>query len=148
MLKKGDKIPDFDLINQDGEAINLNQFKGKKIILFFYPKSFTPGCTSEACDLNNNFDRFENLGYQIIGVSKDSIKSQKEFQEKYNFKYPLISDSDKKLIEYFGVWGKKKFMGKEFSGILRTTFIIDENGFIESVIQHVETKNHTRQILD
>ena len=148
MLKKGDQVPDFKGINQDGNKISYQDYKGKKLVVFFYPKASTPGCTSEACNLNDNLDALQAKGYQVVGVSADSVKRQKNFAEKYGFKYPLIADEDKSIINAFGVWGPKKFMGKEYEGINRTTFLIDENGKIERVIEKVKTKDHAHQILD
>lgn len=148
MLKKGDQVPDFKGINQDGKEIFYQDYKGKKLVVFFYPKASTPGCTSEACNLNDNLDALQAKGYQVVGVSADSVKRQKNFAEKYGFKYPLIADEDKSIINAFGVWGPKKFMGKEYEGINRTTFLIDENGKIERVIEKVKTKDHAHQILD
>ncbi|SEQ46605.1 peroxiredoxin Q/BCP [Hyunsoonleella jejuensis] len=147
-LKVGDKAPDFKALDEQGNTVQLSDYKGKKLVVFFYPKASTPGCTAEACDLNDNFDRFQSLGYEILGVSADSAKQQSNFKNKYGFKYPLLADEDKLVIEAFGVWGPKKFMGKEYDGIHRTTFIIDENGIIENVITKVKTKAHAAQILD
>lgn len=146
-LKIGDKAPDFSGTDQNGSTVELKDFIGKKVILFFYPKASTPGCTAEACDLQNNMDRFVAQNYQVIGVSADSQKRQLNFAEKNNLKYPLIADEDKIIINAYGVWGPKKFMGKEFDGIHRTTFIIDEKGYIENIITKVKTKEHTTQIL-
>ena len=146
-LKKGDKTPNFSAIDQDGVSHKLADYAGKKLVVFFYPKASTPGCTAEACDLNNNFEKFESLNYAILGVSADSQKAQAKFKEKYGFKFPLLADEDKTVINAFGVWGPKKFMGKEYDGIYRTTFIIDENGLIENVISDVKTKAHASQIL-
>ncbi|MCB9202160.1 MAG: thioredoxin-dependent thiol peroxidase [Flavobacteriales bacterium] len=147
MLQKGDKVPNIEVVDQDNNSLNLVNFKGKKVVLFFYPKASTPGCTAEACNLNDNIERFQSLNYQVIGISADSVKRQKSFHEKYGFNYPLIADENKELINYFGVWGKKKFMGKEYEGIIRTTFIINEEGVIDDVITDVKTKAHTDQIL-
>ena len=147
-LKAGDKAPDFKALDEQGNTIQLSDFKGKKLVVFFYPKASTPGCTAEACNLNDNFERFQSQGYEILGVSADSAKRQSNFKNKYGFKYPLLADEDKVVIEAFGVWGPKKFMGKEYDGIHRTTFVIDENGVIEDVISKVKTKAHTAQILD
>ena len=147
-LKVGDKAPDFKALDEQGNTVQLSDYKGKKLVVFFYPKASTPGCTAEACDLNDNFDRFQSSGYEILGVSADSAKRQSNFKSKYGFKYPLLADEDKSVIEAFGVWGPKKFMGKEYDGIHRTTFIIDENGIIENVITKVKTKAHAAQILD
>lgn len=146
-LKKGDKAPSFQAENQDGLPVKLLDFAGKKLVIFFYPKASTPGCTAEACDLNNNIEKFTALNYAILGVSADSKKAQFKFKEKYDFKFDLLADEDKTVINAFGVWGPKKFMGKEYDGIYRTTFIIDENGIIENVISDVKTKVHAAQIL-
>lgn len=146
-LKIGDKAPDFSGIDQNGSTVQLKDFKGKKVVLFFYPKASTPGCTAEACDLQNNMERFVAQNYQVIGVSADSQKRQLNFAVKNNLQYPLIADEDKILINTYGVWGPKKFMGREFDGIHRTTFIIDEDGLIEDIIAKVKTKEHTQQIL-
>ena len=147
MLKIGDKIPNLDLITHKGEKINLNDLKGKKIILFFYPRANTPGCTAEACNLNDNYSDFKNKGYEIIGVSPDEVKKQNNFADKFGFNYNLIADDSKKLIEAFGVWGKKKFKGEEYFGVIRTTFIINKEGLIERIIEKVNTKEHSSQIL-
>lgn len=146
-LKIGDKAPDFSGIDQNGSTVQLKDFKGKKVVLFFYPKASTPGCTAEACDLQNNIDHFVAQNYQVIGVSADSQKRQLNFAIKNNLQYPLIADEDKVIINAYGVWGPKKFMGREFDGIHRTTFIISEDGFIEDIIAKVKTKEHTTQIL-
>ncbi|RRA96488.1 thioredoxin-dependent thiol peroxidase [Paenimyroides viscosum] len=146
-LKIGDKAPNFSGIDQNGSTVQLKDFKGKKVVLFFYPKASTPGCTAEACDLQNNMERFVAQNYQVIGVSADSQKRQLNFAVKNNLQYPLIADEDKILINTYGVWGPKKFMGREFDGIHRTTFIINEDGFIEDIIEKVKTKEHTQQIL-
>ncbi|WP_431108881.1 thioredoxin-dependent thiol peroxidase [Winogradskyella poriferorum] len=146
-LKVGDKAPEFSAKDQDGNSISLSDYKGKKLVVFFYPKASTPGCTAEACNLNDNYERFKSKGYEILGVSADSAKRQSNFKNKYGFKYPLLADEDKSVIEAFGVWGPKKFMGRTFDGIHRTTFVIDENGILEDVITKVKTKVHTDQIL-
>ncbi len=146
-LKVGDKAPNFQAKDQDGNTISLNDYKGKKLVLFFYPKASTPGCTVEACNLRDNYERFQSLGYDILGVSADSAKRQSNFKNKYDFPYPLLADEDKSVINAFGVWGPKKFMGREYDGIHRTTFVINENGEIEDVITKVKTKAHTDQIL-
>lgn len=147
MLKIGDKAPAFTGKDQNGNPISLDQFKGSKVVLYFYPKANTPGCTTEACNLNDNLERFQALGYQIIGVSADSVKAQKNFSEKYQLKFPLIADTDKEIIKAYGAWGKKSMYGKEYEGIMRYTFIIDENQIIRDIITKVDTKNHTAQIL-
>ena len=146
-LKIGDKAPFFEGVDQNRNIIKLSDYKGKKVVLFFYPKASTPGCTAEACDLQNNIDRFLANNYQVIGVSADSQKRQLNFAVKNNLQYPLIADEDKIVINAYGVWGPKKFMGREFDGIHRTTFIIDEKGVIENIIEKVKTKEHTNQIL-
>ncbi len=146
-LKIGDKAPNFSGIDQNGSTVQLKDFKGKKVVLFFYPKASTPGCTAEACDLQNNIEHFVAQNYQVIGVSADSQKRQLNFAIKNNLQYPLIADEDKVIINAYGVWGPKKFMGREFDGIHRTTFIIDEDGLIEDIIAKVKTKEHTQQIL-
>lgn len=147
-LKAGDKAPDFKAEDQDGNNITLSDYKGKKLVLFFYPKASTPGCTAEACNLSDNYEAMSAKGYDILGVSADSKKRQQNFRNKYDFKYPLLADEDKKVIQAYGVWGPKKFMGKEYEGIHRTTFIIDENGIIEEVIEKVKTKAHAEQIME
>lgn len=146
-LQKGDKAPAFEAQDQDGNIVKLSDYSGKKLVLFFYPKASTPGCTAEACNLSDNYQTFVNKGYDVLGVSADSAKRQANFKNKYEFPYPLLADEDKAVINAFGVWGPKKFMGKEYDGIHRTTFIIDENGVIEEVISKVKTKAHTEQIL-
>ncbi len=146
-LKKGDKAPNFEGINELGQSVNLADFNGKKLVLFFYPKADTPGCTAEACNLRDNYHTFLAKGYEILGVSADASKKQLQFKEKYQLPFSLLADEHKEVINAYQVWGAKKFMGKLFNGILRTTFVIDENGFIEEVIADVKTKDHTLQIL-
>ena len=148
VLKVGDKAPNFSCLDQNGNLINLSDLIGKKVVIFFYPKANTPGCTAEACNLNDNYNRFKSLGYEIIGVSADNEKSQKKFSDKFGFNYSLLCDENKDLINAYGVWGLKKFMGKEYMGIIRKTFIIDEEGKISQIIDKVKTKEHTSQILD
>ncbi len=148
MLKVGDKVKNFSCKDDSGNIINFSDYKGKKTIVFFYPKADTPGCTAEACSLRDNYEEISNLGYSILGVSADNEKKQKSFSNKYNLNFPLIADSDKVLINIFGSWGPKKFMGREYDGILRTTFIIDENGFITNIIEKVKTKEHGEQVLE
>lgn len=147
LLKKGDPAPDFSGFDQEGKFHQLEDFKGKKLVLFFYPKANTPGCTAEACDLRDNYDRFKANNYALLGVSADSQKAQAKFKDKFHFPFPLLADTDKAVIQAFGVWGPKKFMGKEYDGIHRTTFVIDENGTIDEVISAVKTKTHADQIL-
>ncbi|RUA08631.1 MAG: thioredoxin-dependent thiol peroxidase [Flavobacteriia bacterium] len=146
-LKKGDPAPVFEGTDQNGKTIKLTDYKGKKVVLFFYPKASTPGCTMEAKNLRDNYQRFVERGYEVIGVSADSVKRQLNFATKNELPYSLIADEDKKIINAYGVWGPKKFMGREYDGIHRTTFIIDENGKIEDIIEKVKTKEHTAQIL-
>ena len=148
MLKKGDKAPEFEGIDQNGNPIKSSDYKGKKYVIFFYPKASTPGCTAEACDLRDNEEALKAKGYEIIGVSADSVRRQKNFATKNDLNYPLIADEERNIIEAFGVWGRKKFMGREFDGILRTTFLINEKGVIENVIEKVKTKEHATQILE
>jgi peroxiredoxin Q/BCP len=146
-LKKGDAAPNFKGKDQEGNTHQLSDYQGKKLVVFFYPKANTPGCTAEACDLRDNFARFEANNYALLGVSADSAKAQANFKNKYDFPFPLIADEDKSVIQAFGVWGPKKFMGKEYDGIHRTTFVIDEKGIISEVINQVKTKEHATQIL-
>lgn len=148
MLKIGDKAPEDLGTDQSGKQHKLSDYKGKKLVVFFYPKASTPGCTVEACDLRDNYHRFLASGYEILGVSADNAKRQQNFKEKNNLPFPLIADTERKVIEAFGVWGEKKFMGRTFDGIHRTTFIIDHNGIIEEVISKVKTKEHSKQILE
>ncbi|MEN8704270.1 MAG: thioredoxin-dependent thiol peroxidase [Polaribacter sp.] len=146
-LKVGDTAPHFEAKDQEGNTIKLSDYSGKKLVLFFYPKASTPGCTAEACNLSDNYQIFLSKGYDVLGVSADSAKRQQNFINKNELKFPLLADEDKTVINAFGVWGPKKFMGKEYDGIHRTTFIINENGLIEEVISKVKTKEHTAQIL-
>ncbi|RMZ50733.1 thioredoxin-dependent thiol peroxidase [Flavobacteriaceae bacterium PRS1] len=146
-LKIGDIAPNFISKDQDGNTISLSDYKGKKLVLFFYPKASTPGCTVEACNLRDNYERFQSLGYEILGVSADNEKRQSNFRNRFKFPYPLLADEDKTVINAFEVWGPKKFMGRTYDGIHRTTFVIDENGIIEDVILKVKTKAHSNQIL-
>jgi peroxiredoxin Q/BCP len=146
-LKIGDKAPIFEALDQNGNTIKLSDYKGKKLVLFFYPKASTPGCTMEACNLRDNYDQFLAKGYAVLGVSADSAKRQQNFINKNELPFPLLADEDKVVINAFGVWGPKKFMGREYDGIHRTTFVIDEDGIIEDVITKVKTKEHTSQIL-
>lgn len=146
-LKEGDKAPVIHAEDQDGNAINLEDYKGSKVILYFYPKDGTPGCTAEACNLRDNFDDLLENGFKIIGVSADDDESHRKFRTKYKLPFPLIPDTDKKIIKAYGVWGKKKFMGREYDGILRTTFVISEDGTISKILSKVKTKDHSDQIL-
>lgn len=147
-LKAGDKAPDFSGIDQNEQRHKLGDYRGKKLVLFFYPKADTPGCTAEACNLRDHWTQLQKEGYEILGVSADSPKKQLKFKEKYAFPFPLIADESKEIINAYGVWGPKKFMGRTFDGIHRTTFIIDEEGKIEKTIDKVKTKDHAAQILE
>lgn len=147
-LVAGSKVPEFKVSDQDGNTISSEDLKGEKYVVFFYPKASTPGCTAEACNLRDNYKELQNKGYRILGVSADSQKRQSNFKNKYEFPFPLIADEDKTLINGFGVWGPKKFMGKSYDGIHRTTFLVDQNGMVTDVIQKVKTKDHAAQILE
>lgn len=146
-LKVGDEAPNFSAEDQDGNLHQLSDYKGHKLVVFFYPKASTPGCTAEACNLRDNWQTFEKEGYKILGVSADTKKRQQNFKNKYELPFPLLADEDKSVIEAFGVWGPKKFMGKEYDGIHRTTFVIDEDAKLKDVITKVKTKAHAEQIL-
>lgn len=146
-LKEGMKAPLFEGIDQDGKTIRLSDFSGRKVVLYFYPKDNTPGCTAEACNLRDNYEDLLEQGFAVIGVSMDSEKSHKNFASKYSLPFPLIADTSRKILNDYGVWREKKLYGKSFLGIVRTTFIIDEDGIIENIISKVETGNHTEQIL-
>lgn len=146
-LKVGDKAPEFSAKDNEGNSIKLIDYIGKKLVLFFYPKASTPGCTVEACNLRDNYARFIDNGYDLLGVSADSAKRQQNFIDKYDLPFPLLADVDKTVINAYKVWGPKKFMGREYEGIHRTTFIIDEKGIIDEVITKVKTKEHSAQLL-
>jgi peroxiredoxin Q/BCP len=147
-LKEGLKAPSFEGIDQNGKKIKLSDYKGKKIILYFYPKDNTPGCTAEACNLRDNNELLLRKGFVVIGVSPDSEKSHKNFAGKYTLTFPLIADESKTILNDYGVWGEKKMYGKSYFGVIRTTYIIDEKGVIEKIITKVNTSSHTEQILD
>ena len=146
-LKVGDKAPNFETKDNQGIIRKLDDYSGKKLVVFFYPKASTPGCTAEACNLRDNYQTFQSKGYEILGVSEDSEKRQQNFVQKYQLPFPLLADENHDVINGFGVWGPKKFMGREYDGIHRTTFVIDGNGVIENVISKVKTKDHASQIL-
>ena len=146
-LKAGDTAPEINSVNQNGETISLSQFKGKKIVLYFYPKDMTPGCTAQSCNLSENYVKLQKNGFEVLGVSCDSVERHQKFIEKYSLPFNLISDEEKKVVNDYGVWGLKKFMGKEYMGINRTTFIINESGIIDEIITKVNTKDHSTQIL-
>lgn len=147
MLQTGDKAPYFEGPDQDGNIIRLSDFAGRKLVLYFYPKDSTPGCTAEACDLRDNYERFISQGYAVVGVSKDSTTSHQKFIAKYELPFPLISDPGKVILQAYDAWGEKKNYGKISMGTLRKTYVIDENGIITDIIAKVDTKNHTAQIL-
>ena len=148
-MKVGDKAPDYLGIDSNGKKIHISDYKGKKVVLYFYPKDSTPGCTAQACNLRDNYSTLQKEGYEVIGVSIDSEQSHQRFTEKNNLPFTLIADTDKKLVQQFGVWGEKKNFGRTYMGTFRTTFIIDEDGVIERIIapKEVKTKEHAAQIL-
>lgn len=146
-LKVGDKVPDFSAVDQDGNTVKLSDYEGKKLVVFFYPKASTPGCTAEACNLRDNYKALKEQGFELLGVSADSQKRQANFKNKYEFPFPLLADEDHTVINAFGVWGPKKFMGREYDGIHRITFLINEEGIVDEVISKVKTKEHAAQIL-
>ena len=146
-LKIGDKAPDFEGKNQNNESVKLSSFIGEKVVLYFYPRDNTPGCTAQACNLKDNFNELSRKGYKIIGVSRDSIKSHKKFEEKYALPFHLISDEDKSIHKIYGTWIEKSMYGRKYMGTARWTFIVDENGIINNIIEKVKTKEHTDQIL-
>lgn len=146
-LKQGDPVPNFEVFDEQGTVIKLTDYKGKKLVVFFYPAASTPTCTVEACNLRDHYKALQDAGYSILGVSADTQKKQSNFKNKHEFQYPLIADVDKVMIQAFGVWGPKKFMGREFDGIHRKTFIINEAGVVERVIDAVKAKIHAEQIL-
>ena len=147
-LNVGDTVPSFTAHDQDGNTINLSDYSGKNLIVFFYPKANTPGCTAEACNLRDNYKELQAEGYELLGVSADSEKRQSNFKNKYDFPFPLLADEDHTILNIFGVWGTKKFMGKVYDGIHRKTFLIDEAGVVTKVIDKVKTKDHAAQILE
>lgn len=146
-LKEGVLAPDFELLDQDGVARKLSDLRGKVVILYFYPKDDTPGCTTEACKFRDNFSVFKTAGIEILGVSKDSVKSHAKFQQKYELPFTILADEDHQVCELYQVWGKKKYMGKEYDGIFRTTYIIDEMGMIKKTYENVKPDQHAREIL-
>ena len=145
-LNIGDKAPVIDAVDQNGNQITLDQYKGKKVVLYFYPKDMTPGCTAQSCNLSDNYKLLQKSGYDVLGVSCDSMKRHQKFIEKHDLPFNLISDEDQRVVNDYGVWQLKKFMGREYMGIVRTTFLIDEKGVIEDIITKVNTKEHTTQI--
>jgi peroxiredoxin Q/BCP len=147
-LKVGDKAIDFEGVSETGDMINLSDYGGSKLILYFYPKDMTPGCTTQACNLTDNYQHLLKQNYKILGVSADSKERHLKFKEKYSIPFPLIADEEHILLNKYGVWGPKKFMGKTYDGIIRKTFIINEDGIIDRIIDKVKTKDHTNQILN
>jgi thioredoxin-dependent peroxiredoxin len=148
MLEKGTKAPDFTAIDQHGNSVSLSMFAGRKVVLYFYPKDDTPGCTKEACSLRDQYDEMIENGFAVIGVSPDDERSHTKFAEKYSLPFPLLADPGMAIIKAYGVWGMKKMYGKEYEGLLRTTFVIDEMGAVEEVIEKVKTDDHANQILN
>ncbi|MFM2191154.1 MAG: hypothetical protein RLZZ118_111 [Bacteroidota bacterium] len=148
MLTKGKKAPAFSAPNQDGEIVSLKDYLGKKVAIYFYPKDDTPGCTEQACNIRDNMSGLKKIGIEIIGISVDDVKKHKKFEQKYELPFTLIADEDKKIVEKYQVWGEKKMYGRVYMGIFRTTYLINENGEIVHVIEKVDTKNHTAQILE
>ncbi len=146
-LQAGDKAPWFEGINQNGEKVTLSDFTGKKLILYFYPKDNTPGCTAESCNLNDNYAAWLDKGFEVVGVSPDSVASHQKFRDKFGLKFNLIADTEKEILRAYGAWGEKSMYGKKYMGVLRTTFVISANGVIEEIFDKVETKDHTNQIL-
>ncbi|MBE6239340.1 MAG: thioredoxin-dependent thiol peroxidase [Bacteroidales bacterium] len=147
MLQIGDRMPDFEVMDQDGNKVSSKDLIGKKTIIYFYPKDNTSGCTAEACNLRDNHEALIAKGYNVVGVSKDSVKSHKKFQEKYELPFTLLSDSSTEMLQAFGAWGEKKMYGKTVMGTIRKTFIFDENGILTEIIEKVDTANHAAQIL-
>jgi peroxiredoxin Q/BCP len=147
-LKEGNKAPDFTANDQNGQTVSLSDFRGKNVILYFYPKDDTPGCTAEACSFRDNYQSLLSQGFQVIGVSTDDENSHKKFESKYNLPFPLIADTDQKIVEDYGVWVEKNNYGKTYMGTARTTFIIDQSGTISNIIEKVDSKNASQQVLD
>ena len=147
MLKTGDKMPDFEVMDQDGNIVSSKDLIGKKTIIYFYPKDNTSGCTAEACSLRDNHEALMAKGYNVVGVSKDSVNSHKKFQEKYELPFTLLADTSTQMLQAFGAWGEKKMYGNTVMGTIRKTFIFDENGILTEIIEKVDTKNHAAQIL-
>lgn len=145
-LKEGDLAPAINAVDENGELITLEKYRGKRVVLFFYPKDNTPGCTAEACDLRDNYSQFIKQGFEIIGISADSEKSHLNFKSKFGLPFPLISDVDKKVLNDYGAWGEKTLYGKSYMGVLRKTFIVNEDGYVEKIIEKVKTNEHSKQI--
>ncbi len=147
-LKVGDKVPEFKVLDNEGREVRLSDYKGKKLIIFFYPRANTPSCTIEACNLRDNYVELQANGYDILGVSADTVKKQNNFSKKYKFPFRLLADVNHSLLSIFGVWGPKKFMGRKYDGIHRITFVINEEGVVSKVVDNVKTKDHAAQLLD
>ena len=147
-LKEGDKAPEFAAKDQNGKTVSLSDFKGKKVILYFYPKDDTPGCTAEACSFRDNYQAMLGKGFEVIGVSTDDERSHKKFETKYNLPFPLVADTDRNIVEAYGLWVEKNMFGRKYMGTARTTFIINENGIIDKIIDKVDTKNSSQQVID
>ena len=147
MLKIGDKMPHFEVVNQDGQIVNSEQFIGRKTIIYFYPKDNTSGCTAEACSLRDNYQALTDAGYNVVGVSKDSAASHRKFIDKYELPFTLLADTSTQMLQDFGAWGEKSMYGRKYMGVLRRTFIFDEQGILTDIIEKVDTKNHVAQIL-
>ncbi|HOE39496.1 MAG TPA: thioredoxin-dependent thiol peroxidase [Bacteroidales bacterium] len=147
-IEIGNKAPDFKGLNQDGKEVKLSDFLGKNLILYFYPKDSTPGCTAEACDLRDNYQMWQSKSYEILGVSPDSQKSHQKFIEKYNLPFDLISDTEKEILIAYNAWGEKSMYGKKYMGVLRKTYVINSKGIIENIFEKVKTKEHSNQILN
>lgn len=146
-LQIGDAAPDFNTRDQDGNPVRLADFRGKKVVLYFYPKDDTPGCTAEACSLRDNYEHLQKVGYEVLGVSVDDEKSHQKFIKKYNLPFPLLADTDHQIVEAYDVWHEKSMYGRKFMGIVRTTFLIDEQGLISEIITKIDTEKHAEQIL-
>ncbi len=147
-LQEGQPAPGFTARDQDGNTVSLSNFKGKKVVLYFYPKDDTPGCTAQACNLRDNYTALLKSGFVVLGVSADDVKSHKKFEKKFGLPFPLIADEEQKIVNDYGVWGEKQLFGKKYMGIIRTTFLIDENGMIKKIIDKIDTENHTQQVFE
>ncbi len=148
ILQEGAEAPAFTGKDQDGNSVSLADFKGKKVVLYFYPKDDTPGCTAQACNLRDNYTALIKSGFAVIGVSADDVKSHKKFEEKFSLPFPLVADEDQAIVNKYGVWGEKQMFGKKFMGITRTTFLIDEEGIIKKILDKPDTENQTQQVFD